>query len=169
MLSRPRFMQEKSLSPAERGTAMHAVMQHIDFSRPASLETISSKMDEMVRKELLTEEQRASIEPQLIVHFSKLSWGKEWFRLNRYAEKSHSVYLSLPGIFIQIGRVKMNLFSFRGLWTVYSKMSMVWCSWIIKRMESAAVIREGLLKPNPFLKTGTKYKLICTPEHWSRF
>ncbi|WP_404323663.1 helicase-exonuclease AddAB subunit AddA [Cytobacillus firmus] len=76
MLSRPRFMQEKSLSPAERGTAMHAVMQHIDFSRPASLETISSKMDEMVRKELLTEEQRASIEPQLIVHFFETELGQ---------------------------------------------------------------------------------------------
>ncbi|MGY6209763.1 helicase-exonuclease AddAB subunit AddA [Cytobacillus firmus] len=76
MLSRPRFMQEKSLSPAERGTAMHAVMQHIDFSRPSSVETISSKMDEMVRKELLTEEQRASIEPQLIVHFFETELGQ---------------------------------------------------------------------------------------------
>lgn len=76
MLSRPRFMQEKSLSPAERGTAMHAVMQHIDFSRPASLETISSKLDEMVRKELLTEEQRASIEPQLIVQFFETELGQ---------------------------------------------------------------------------------------------
>ncbi|MBY6050789.1 helicase-exonuclease AddAB subunit AddA [Cytobacillus firmus] len=76
MLNRPRFMQEKSLSPAERGTAMHAVMQQIDFSRPASLETISSKMDEMVRKELLTEEQRASIEPQLIVQFFETELGQ---------------------------------------------------------------------------------------------
>ncbi|URM32101.1 helicase-exonuclease AddAB subunit AddA [Cytobacillus firmus] len=76
MLSRPRFMQEKSLSPAERGTAMHAVMQHIDFSRPATVETISSKMDEMVRKELLTEEQRASIEPQLILQFFETELGQ---------------------------------------------------------------------------------------------
>lgn len=76
MLSRPRFMQEKSLSPAERGTAMHAVMQHIDFSRPATVETISSKMDEMVHNELLTEEQRASIEPQLIVQFFETELGQ---------------------------------------------------------------------------------------------
>lgn len=76
MLSRPRFMQEKSLSPAERGTAMHAVMQHIDFSRTATVETISSKMDEMVRKELLTEEQCASIEPQLIVQFFETELGQ---------------------------------------------------------------------------------------------
>ncbi|USK40216.1 helicase-exonuclease AddAB subunit AddA [Cytobacillus firmus] len=76
MLSRPRFMQEKSLSPAERGTAMHAVMQHIDFSRPVTVETISSKMDEMVRKELLTEEQRASIEPHLIVQFFETELGQ---------------------------------------------------------------------------------------------
>ncbi|MDD9313256.1 helicase-exonuclease AddAB subunit AddA [Cytobacillus firmus] len=76
MLSRPRFMQEKSLSPAERGTAMHAVMQHIDFSRPATVERISSKMDEMVHNELLTEEQRSSIEPQLIVQFFETELGQ---------------------------------------------------------------------------------------------
>ncbi|KAF0818046.1 ATP-dependent helicase/nuclease AddAB, subunit A [Bacillus sp. ZZV12-4809] len=76
MLSRPRFMQEKSLSPAERGTAMHAVMQHIDFSRPATVEAISSKMDEMVHSELLTEEQRASIEPELITQFFETKLGQ---------------------------------------------------------------------------------------------
>ncbi|WP_264736841.1 helicase-exonuclease AddAB subunit AddA [Cytobacillus firmus] len=75
-LGRPRFMQEKSLSPAERGTAMHAVMQHIDFSRPATVETISSKMAEMVQNELLTEEQRAIIEPQLIVQFFETELGQ---------------------------------------------------------------------------------------------
>lgn len=76
LLGRPRFMQEKSLSPAERGTAMHAVMQHIDFSRPATLETISSKMAEMFQNELLTEEQHASIEPQLIVQFFETELGQ---------------------------------------------------------------------------------------------
>lgn len=76
LLGRPRFMQEKSLSPAERGTAMHAVMQHIDFSRPATVETISSKMAEMVQNELLTEEQHARIEPQLIVQFFETELGQ---------------------------------------------------------------------------------------------
>ncbi|MFP3340399.1 hypothetical protein R0J91_20635, partial [Micrococcus sp. SIMBA_131] len=28
---RPRFLQSKKLKPAERGTAMHIVMQHIDL------------------------------------------------------------------------------------------------------------------------------------------
>ncbi|MBN8199063.1 helicase-exonuclease AddAB subunit AddA [Bacillus sp. NTK034] len=76
LLGRPRFMQEKSLSPAERGTAMHAVMQHIDLSRPAAVETVAFKMDEMVHNELLTEEQHASIEPQLIVQFFETELGK---------------------------------------------------------------------------------------------
>ncbi|CAM3787479.1 helicase-exonuclease AddAB subunit AddA [Aeromicrobium ponti] len=76
LLSRPRFMQEKALSPAERGTAMHAVMQHIDFSRPATLESVSTKMDEMVHTELLTEEQRESVDPQLIVQFFESELGQ---------------------------------------------------------------------------------------------
>lgn len=76
LLSRPRFMQEKALSPAERGTAMHAVMQHIDFSRAATLESVSTKMDEMVHTELLTEEQRESVDPQLIVQFFESDLGR---------------------------------------------------------------------------------------------
>lgn len=76
LLNRPRFMQEKSLSPAERGTAMHAIMQHIDFSRPATAESISAKMGEMVQNELLTEEQRESIDPQLIMQFFESDLGR---------------------------------------------------------------------------------------------
>ena len=36
LMNRPRFMQEKALSPAEIGTAMHMVMQHVDFSKPVN-------------------------------------------------------------------------------------------------------------------------------------
>ncbi|MBT2688978.1 helicase-exonuclease AddAB subunit AddA [Bacillus sp. ISL-47] len=76
LLSRPRFMQEKSLSPAERGTAMHAVMQHIDFCQPATEESVSAKMDEMVHNELLTADQRESIDSQLIVQFFESELGQ---------------------------------------------------------------------------------------------
>ena len=54
LMNRPRFMQEKELSPAEIGTAMHMVMQHVDFSKPVNQDTILILLEEMVRKELLT-------------------------------------------------------------------------------------------------------------------
>jgi ATP-dependent helicase/nuclease subunit A len=76
VLSRPRFMQEKSLSPAERGTAMHLVMQHVDFSKSISVETISEQLKWMVHQELLTEEQAQIINPELIVQFYESTIGK---------------------------------------------------------------------------------------------
>ncbi|KAB2337165.1 helicase-exonuclease AddAB subunit AddA [Cytobacillus depressus] len=73
---RPQFMQEKSLSPAERGTAMHMVMQHIDFRNETTVKSIEAKMDEMVLKELLTEDQRQAIDPILIEQFFHSDLGK---------------------------------------------------------------------------------------------
>ena len=76
LMNRPRFMQEKALSPAEIGTAMHMVMQHIDFSKPVNSEAIMTLVDDMVRKELLTEEQKSVINPDLISTFFESSLGK---------------------------------------------------------------------------------------------
>ncbi|KQL18624.1 helicase-exonuclease AddAB subunit AddA [Cytobacillus solani] len=82
LLSRPRFMQEKSLTPAERGTAMHMVMQHIDFRESVTVESIHTKMDEMVIKELLTEEQREEIEAEQIMMFFETDLGLRMARAN---------------------------------------------------------------------------------------
>ncbi|WP_264803977.1 helicase-exonuclease AddAB subunit AddA [Cytobacillus sp. NCCP-133] len=96
LLSRPRFMQEKVLSPAERGTAMHAVMQHIDFSRPATTETISAKLDEMVNNELLTEEQRESIDSQAIVQFFESDIGPRIIKASASIRREIPFSLSFP-------------------------------------------------------------------------
>ncbi|MBP2241116.1 ATP-dependent helicase/nuclease subunit A [Cytobacillus eiseniae] len=76
MLNRPKFMQEKSLSPAERGTAMHMVLQHLNFRANITAVSVEEKMDEMVRKELLSVEQREAIDPALVVHFFETEIGK---------------------------------------------------------------------------------------------
>ncbi len=76
LMNRPRFMQEKALSPAEIGTAMHMVMQHIDFLNPIDQDAIFILLDEMVQKELLTEEQRSVINPDLLCDFFQSSLGK---------------------------------------------------------------------------------------------
>jgi ATP-dependent helicase/nuclease subunit A len=76
ILSRPRFMQEKSLSPAERGTALHLVMQHVDFSKPINEDTIKDQLAWMVDHELLTREQIEVIDPGLIVQFFQSEIGK---------------------------------------------------------------------------------------------
>lgn len=92
---RPKFMQEKSLSPAERGTALHMVMQHVDFSRPVTIETVEAQVESMVNNELLTVEQSEVINTQLIVKFFESNLGK---RMNKAKVINREIpfTLSLP-------------------------------------------------------------------------
>ncbi|MEK5102053.1 helicase-exonuclease AddAB subunit AddA [Cytobacillus sp. FSL M8-0252] len=69
ILNRPLFMQEKSITPAERGTALHTVMQHLDLHDPADEKHIMEKVEHLVKKELLTAEQATVVDPALIVDF----------------------------------------------------------------------------------------------------
>ncbi|MDQ0174711.1 helicase-exonuclease AddAB subunit AddA [Bacillus chungangensis] len=73
---RPRFMQAKKLSPAERGTVMHSVMQHISLRDVPTKASIRQLLEEMERKELLTPEQIASIDPNEIIQFFDTDIGK---------------------------------------------------------------------------------------------
>lgn len=69
LVSRPKFMQEKSLTPAERGTAMHTVMQHIPFAMEMTEQNISSFLKEMVEREILTVEQQGVIDVEMVLDF----------------------------------------------------------------------------------------------------
>ncbi|MFJ7728066.1 helicase-exonuclease AddAB subunit AddA [Neobacillus sp. NPDC097160] len=89
ILKRPRFMQEKQLSPAERGTAMHMVMQHVDLAKTVSEEAIHEQLNWMVHNELLTPEQAAVIDSQLIVEFFNTELGKRYFH-------AKAIYREIP-------------------------------------------------------------------------
>lgn len=81
--NRPRFLQEKTLSPAERGTAMHAVMQHIDLSLPATEENIKELLAKMQHRELLTAEQAEHIDIRAISAFFNTDLGKKITGMDR--------------------------------------------------------------------------------------
>ncbi|PLR78890.1 helicase-exonuclease AddAB subunit AddA [Bacillus sp. V3-13] len=76
ILTRPKFMQEKSLTPAEKGTAMHMVMQQLNFSLPLTEQSINEQIKTMQEKELLTEEQVSVIEADLVAQFFMTDLGK---------------------------------------------------------------------------------------------
>lgn len=80
ILTRPRFMQAKDLTPAERGTAMHMVMQHIDFSQSITEKAIENLLNDMVRKELLNEEQTEVIDIGQVVKFFETDLGKRMLK-----------------------------------------------------------------------------------------
>jgi len=76
LADRPRFMQQKSLTAAERGTAMHMVMQHVDVKSPINELTVQELLAKMVHNELLTTEQADVIDVDSIVGFFDTEIGQ---------------------------------------------------------------------------------------------
>ncbi|OXS62501.1 ATP-dependent helicase [Cohnella sp. CIP 111063] len=68
-LRRPRFMSAKQLTPAERGTAYHLVMQHLPLGGDASLGRIEEMLGRLVERRILSAEQRAGIEAASVAAF----------------------------------------------------------------------------------------------------
>ena len=73
---RPAFMQEKSLTPAEKGTITHLIMQHIDLNADITIESIQQLIANLIQRELLTVEQQIAIEPKIIIDFFQTEIGQ---------------------------------------------------------------------------------------------
>lgn len=66
---RPAFMQARTLSPAEIGTAMHTMMQQISFTESKTVEEVAHLVKSLIDRQLLTEEEGAAVDPTSIVEF----------------------------------------------------------------------------------------------------
>ncbi|WAA08693.1 helicase-exonuclease AddAB subunit AddA [Fervidibacillus albus] len=78
--TRPKFMQEKSLNPAEKGTAMHMVMQHIELSQKPTEQSLRTLLFSMEQRELLTSEEVESIDLHSILTFFETEIGNRLLR-----------------------------------------------------------------------------------------
>lgn len=74
-LERPKFMSEKKMNQAEKGTATHAVMQNLDYQSVSTIEEIQEQIDQMVIKELITSEQGAIVNRAEIYQFCQSELG----------------------------------------------------------------------------------------------
>ena len=103
---KPKFLQEeKGLTPSEKGTAMHFVMQKLDFSKVNTIEEIEEQIREMVVNELLSEEEFKAIRAKKIYNFFKSNLGERL--LNAY-NSGEEVYKELP-FYTEISAAKTNL------------------------------------------------------------
>lgn len=81
--NRPRFLQEKKLTPAEKGTAMHMVMQHVSLKETITEKYIEHLVEEMIAKELLTKEQGEVIDSAAIVSFFQSDIGQRMLNADK--------------------------------------------------------------------------------------
>ncbi|WLV25525.1 helicase-exonuclease AddAB subunit AddA [Aciduricibacillus chroicocephali] len=93
---RPKFMQEKKeLSAAERGTALHTVMQHIPLDRNMTTSEIMAFAEELVTKEILTEESAEAVDYTAIEQFFQTDIGKMMLSATQ-VQREIPFSLSLP-------------------------------------------------------------------------
>ncbi|WP_371812555.1 helicase-exonuclease AddAB subunit AddA [Sporosarcina sp. Marseille-Q4063] len=81
--ARPNFMQTRTLTPAEIGTAMHTIMQHIDFKIEQNSETIGQLITSLQTRQLLTQEEANAVHVNQVTQFFKSNMAK---RVKRSAQ-----------------------------------------------------------------------------------
>lgn len=95
---RPSFLMEKTgMTGAERGTAFHKVMQHLDLSR-VTLEGIRQQLTELVERELLRKEEAEAVNPYKVRGLFETAIGKRMLD----AEGQGTVKREMP-FFLNIG------------------------------------------------------------------
>lgn len=81
---RPSFITKKTgLSAAERGSALHLVMQHINFSSSDTEGKVIGQLNNLVKRELLTFEQAQSVDVSGIVDFVNSFLGQRVVKAGR--------------------------------------------------------------------------------------
>ncbi|WP_059044184.1 helicase-exonuclease AddAB subunit AddA [Paenibacillus rubinfantis] len=65
-LRRPRFMEQRKLTPTERGVAYHTLMQHLPFDAEPGIAVVQATLSGLVERRIMTAEQAAAIDAENI-------------------------------------------------------------------------------------------------------
>lgn len=66
-LRRPKFMEKTALTPAERGTVYHTIMQHMPIAKDTNLSIVERTIVELIEKEIITRAQADAVKPEEIM------------------------------------------------------------------------------------------------------
>lgn len=102
---RPRFLQTGRLSATERGTAVHIFMQHVNLSDRLDADSLLEQSEQMVEREILTREQKESLDGRALALFFQSEVGLKMRRADRVMREcpfslaldAGQVYSDFPG------------------------------------------------------------------------
>lgn len=110
-LQRPKFMEQNALTPTERGTVYHTLMQHIPLGQGnIDAEAVAETVHRLLERDLLTREQADIIQPEEVGLFFNTDVGvrlqaAEWisrempFSYGLTAEEAHrGLFSGQPGL-----------------------------------------------------------------------
>ncbi len=75
-LRRPVFQGQKPLTPAQQGTALHMVMQYLDFSCTRTLEQVEGEIARLVSQQFITPQQGEAVQAQRVLDFFQSPLGQ---------------------------------------------------------------------------------------------
>ncbi len=94
-LRTPCFTGERPLTAAQRGTALHMVMQYLNFDRAGSREEIEGEIARLTAQQFITPQQGAAVEPQVILDFFQSDLGQRMLRAKKL-EREFKFSLLVP-------------------------------------------------------------------------
>jgi ATP-dependent helicase/nuclease subunit A len=77
---RPKFIERQGMNAAERGTVYHAVMQHIPLDSSIDRVLVEHTLHRLVDQQIILEEQRGYIRPEIISEFFHTDIGMRLLR-----------------------------------------------------------------------------------------
>ena len=94
---RPDFAARKlGLTAPQRGTALHKVLQYLDFDRTSSVEEIAGEIDRLVAGQFITEEEGRSADPRKLADFFASPLGQELLAAP-VKEREYKFSMLVPG------------------------------------------------------------------------
>lgn len=81
LINKPKFLEEvKGLSPAEKGTAMHSVLQRLDLTKVTTLNEVEVQVQNLIEKLLISEEEGKTVRVDKLVSLFKTDLGQRMIR-----------------------------------------------------------------------------------------
>ena len=95
-LKKPLFMQENEnkdkITGAEKGTIVHLVMEVLDFNKINSVDEIKEQINDLVKKDIITEKQSSVINPYKIYKFFKSNIGKRMLKISFCKKRANNLF-----------------------------------------------------------------------------
>ena len=86
---------EEEITPAKRGTLVHLCMKKLDFSKNYDLEQVKQLIQDLRTNKIITEKEAESINPYVILEFTKSNIYKELQQAKEY-HKEEPFYINIP-------------------------------------------------------------------------
>ena len=95
---KPKFLigtEEEKISSAKRGTLIHLCMKNLQFGREYNLEDVKELINDLEARKIITDKEKESINPWVILKFTKSNIWKELKEAKEY-HKEEPFYINIP-------------------------------------------------------------------------